>query len=104
MQTNTNIIIKQDWTDPHNPTLRVDNDDDGYTFGLRHDEKYGTLVTIKQNGAPAPGGWSADTVARHTKGARFCLDSGAGWYIPADVTEAWSTWLNYLGYGLEVAA
>lgn len=97
------VTTSQDWSDPHNPTLTVDHEGGSvWTFGLRNDDRYGTLVTIRQDGCRAPGGWSADTIARRrNKPGRFALDMGAGWYMPAPVVAAWAAWLDSLGFGLD---
>ena len=97
------VTASQDWSDPRNPTLTVDHEGGSFwTFGLRADDRWGTLVTIRQDGATAPGGWSADTIARRRNNpGRFALDAGAGWYMPAPVVAAWAEWLDMLGFGLD---
>lgn len=101
--TADNITTAQDWSDPMNPTLTVNHEGgSSWDFGIMRHEKYGALVTIHKDGCRAPGGWGADTIARrrNTPGP-FCLDAGAGWYMPAPVVAAWAAWLDGLGFGLD---
>lgn len=104
MNTTTEITTHMDCSEPRNPVLTVtDPEGSTWTFGLRHDERWGTLVTILQDGAPAPGGWDADTIATREPGHPFWLDIGAGWIMPAPVVNEWIKWLDWLGFGLDNA-